>query len=267
ALVIHREGFHTAALAQSAILLGLTILTFFIRERAGDAWLSFRQLPVAASQNQPNSMSGLIGKLIRALLDRQSLIMFGAVAVVFIGERLFQRVYGLYLIREAGWTDTAVSVLSGTYGTLVALVLALAGGWLSDRIGSRRLLGGMVLAMAALHIGFSLGHGGWADPTIATSGLVVRQTLEPLFSIAALPVLMGLCRPQVAGAQFAFYMALSNQADLAGIYLSGVLYSQCPSWIVGLGCGLAMLGAWLALRLFTSSSTRNQYSVEYHPGN
>ncbi|UHG94370.1 MFS transporter [Spirosoma oryzicola] len=267
ALVIHHQGFHAAALAQSTLLFVLTILTFFIRERAGDAWLSFRQLPVAASPNQPTSMSGLIGKLLRALLDRHSLIVFGSVAIVFIGERLFQRVYGLYLIREAGWTDTAVSVLSGTYGTLVALALALAGGWLSDRIGSKRLLGGMVLAMATLHVGFSLGHSGWANPAVATSGLVVRQTLEPLFSIAALPVLMGLCRPQVAGAQFAFYMALSNQADLVGIYLSGVLYSQCPSWVIGLGCGLAMLGAWLALRLLTGSSTPNRFTMEQAPGN
>ncbi|GAB4045048.1 MFS transporter [Spirosoma jeollabukense] len=256
ALVIHRQGFHTAALAQSTMLAGLTILTFFIRERSGDVLFSFRQLPLAASPNQLDSMRGLMGKLVGALLERQNLLLFGAVAVVFIGERLFQRVYGLYLIREAGWTDTAVSVLSGTYGTLVALVLALIGGWLSDRLGSTRLLGGMVLTMAALHIGFSLGHSGWANPAVATSGLVVRQTLEPLFSIAALPVLMGLCRPQVAGAQFAFYMALSNQADLAGIYLSGILYGQLSSWIIGLGCGLAMLLAWLVVRRFSGPLPR-----------
>lgn len=103
----------------------------------------------------------------------------------------------------------------------------------------------MVLVMAGLHIGFSLEHSWWADPGVATSGLVVRKTLEPLFSIAALPVLMNLCRPQVGGAQFAFYMALSNQADVAGIYLSGLLHPQYSSWVIGLGCGLAMLIDWL----------------------
>lgn len=253
ALVIHHQGFQAAALVQSLVLLALTLLTFFIRERPNDAWLSVRQSTVRANQHQLTSMSGLLGALIRALVARRSLVLFGAVALVFISERLFQRVYGLYLIRQAGWSDTSVSVLSGTYGTVAALGLAWIGGWLSDRIGSQRLLMGMTLVMAGLHISFALGHAGWADPVVATSGLVVRQTLEPLFSIAALPVLMGLCRAEVAGAQFAFYMALSNQADLVGIYLSGILYQQYPSWVVGLGCGLVILVAWLLLELVRRS--------------
>ena len=262
ALVIRAQGFQAAALAQSTVLLVLTILTFFIRERSQDAWVSFRQTPRQTGQQQPASLGSVVGELIRAVAERRSLVLFGAVAVVFIGERLFQRVYGLYLIRQAGWSDTDVSVLSGTYGTLMALALALVGGWLSDRVGARRLLGGMTLLMAGLHLGFSLGHGWWAHPSVATGGLVVRQTLEPLFSIAALPVLMGICRPQVAGAQFAFYMAISNQADVAGIYLSGTLYNQYPSWVIGLGCGLAMLGAWLALSLLKGLRLREGYATQ-----
>lgn len=249
ALLIRYQGFQAAALAQSMLLLALTILTFFIRERPEDAWLSFRHTGLLAAQDESTSLRRLLGELVRALLSRRSLALFGAVAVVFIGERLFQRVYVLHLIQQAGWTDTSVSVLSGTYGTLAALVLALGGGWLSDRIGAQRLLIGMALAMASLHIGFSLSQSWWANTTVATTALVVRQTLEPLFSIAALPVLMGLCQRSVAGAQFAFYMALSNQADVLGIYLSGSLYDQFPTWVIGLGCGLAMLGASLAIGL------------------
>ena len=249
ALLIRYQGFHVAALAQSTLLLALTILTFLVRERPEDAWLSFRHTGLLAMQDRTTSFRKLLSELLKALLTRQSLVLFGAVAAVFIGERLFQRVYVLHLIQQIGWTDTSVSVLSGTYGTLAALVLALGGGWLSDRIGAQRLLIGMALIMAGLHIGFSLSQSWWANTTVATVGLVVRQTLEPLFSIAALPVLMGLCHRAVAGAQFAFYMALSNQADLLGIFWSGSLYNNFPAWVIGLGCGFAMLGAALAIGL------------------
>ena len=250
ALIIRYQGFQTAAVAQSTLLLILTVLTFLIRERPEDAWISFRYTVLLAVQDGYTSFGKLLSELTKALLARRSLVLFGAIAVVFIGERLFQRVYVLHLIQQVGWTDTSVSVLSGTYGTLAALVLALGGGWLSDRIGAQRLLMGMALVMAGLHIGFSLSQPWWANPTVATAELVVRQTLEPLFSIAALPVLMGVCQRTVAGAQFAFYMALSNQADLVGIYLSGSLYGPSPAWVIGLGCGFAMLGAALAIGLF-----------------
>lgn len=154
--------------------------------------------------------------MFRAIISPCNLLIFGAIALVFISERLFQRVYFIHLIRNLNWSDTSVSVLSGTYGTVLAVVLALVGGWLSDRIGAHGMLIGVAFVMAVLHVGFSLAAPLWANENVAT----VRQTLEPIFSICALPVLMGLCRKGIEEAQFSFYMAISNQADVAGILLS-----------------------------------------------
>lgn len=243
ALLLRHSGFQAAALAQSGILLGLTVLTFFIREQPGDAWLAFRQVTRQKESLVHTSFAKLLRELARALLTRQSLLLFIAVAAVFLSERLFQRVYFLHLIQKLDWSDTSVSVLSGTYGAVVAVGLALVGGWLSDRLGARRMLLIVAVAMGLLHFGFSAAEPLWADTRVATAALIIRQTLEPIFSIAALPALMSLCRLKVAGAQFAFYMALSNQADVLGIYLSGPLYANFSTPEVGLGCGLVMLVA------------------------
>lgn len=256
ALLLQYGSFQLAALLQSVLLLSLTILTGFIREHPQDAWFSTAYQRQPGVSTKTESFRGLLRELVQALLAGPNLLLFGSVAIIFIGERLFQRVYYIHLIQNLAWSDTAVSVLSGTYGTAVALVLALVGGWFSDRIGASRMLRGVAFLMAGLHIGFSLLAPLWANPAVATSGLVVRQTLEPLFSIAALPVLMGLCRSRVAGAQFAFYMALSNQADILGIYLSGTLLTYFSAPMVGLGCGLAMLGA--ALLILFGSGTKKR---------
>ena len=249
AVLLRYSGFQSAALVQSGILLVLTVVTFFVRERPEDALFSLRSTGWRADTRVDASFRSLLSELVRALLAPQNLLLFGAIALVFIAERLFQRVFFLHLIQQLGWSDTSVSVLSGTYGTVVAIVLALAGGWLSDRVGAQRMLLGVAFFMGVLHVGFSAIEPLWANQGVATAGIVVRQTLEPIFSIAALPVLMGLCRRGVAGAQFAFYMALSNQADVLGIYLSGVLLSHFSAPVVGLCCGLAMLTATMLIGL------------------
>ncbi|QJD79287.1 MFS transporter [Spirosoma rhododendri] len=265
AYLIREGSFHVAALVQSAVLFAFTILTFFIRERPGDAFVSLkRRSPVANSvistdtADEPTvarpdwSFGALLQTLVRAILMPRPLVIFGAISLVFIGERLFQRAYYIHLIQQEGWTDTAVSVLSGTYGTLLAVALALLGGWLADIVGAQRMLLGTTLGMAVLHIAFSLAASSWANPTVATAGLIVRQTLEPLFSIAALPMLMSLCQRGIEGSQFAFYMAISNQADVAGIFLAGQLQPVVATSALGIGCGALMLAAalllWLTLR-------------------
>ncbi len=267
AYLIRHSGFHTAALIQSLLLALFTVVTFFIREQPGDALLSFGRQPAAAVNTdsavlRPDwSFGPLLGALFRAIIYPRNLLIFGAITLVFIGERLFQRVYFIHLIQKLGWSDTSVSVLSGTYGTLLAVGLSLAGGWLSDRVGAQRMLIGVALGMALLHIGFSIAAPLWTHESVATAGLVVRQTLEPIFSIAALPTLMGLCRKGIEGAQFAFYMAISNQADVAGIFLSGQLLPYLSAPTIGITCGVTMviatLLAWTVFHRFSPRQIPN----------
>ncbi|GGB96630.1 MFS transporter [Dyadobacter sediminis] len=242
AVIMHHSGFQTAAIVQSSVLLGMTLLTFFIREKPQDAFLTFK----AAGLQHSGSIGGqpflkLTKELIRAMLVRRSLLLFFAVAAVFISERLFQRIFTLHLIQKLNWSDTSVSVLSGTYGTITAVSIAIIGGWLSDRMGALRMLLGVTLVMGAGFIGFSLLSTSWIHFKVSTSGLLLRQMFESLFSIAALPVLMSVCRRHIAAAQFGFYMALSNQADVLGIYMSGLLFIHFPASAIGLVCGIAIL--------------------------
>ncbi|MFD1143696.1 MFS transporter [Larkinella insperata] len=247
ALVLSQAGFQTAALLQSVVLGGLLLLTLCIREEPSHAWLSLRARLIKTEKGESASLTVLLRTLARAMLARPGLQVFLAVALIFLAERLFQRVFTLDLIQRLGWTHTAVSVLGGTYGTLLAVSVALVVGWLSDRLGALPLLRMVTLVMSLCVLGYSLAGAQWMNPVVATGGLVGRQTFESVFSIAALPVLMSLCQRSVAGAQFGFYMALSNQADVVGIYGSGLLYPHVPAPVVGIGCGVVMALAGLLL--------------------
>lgn len=243
AYMLHHSGFQMAALVQSTLIFMLTILVFFVKERPQDKWLSIRQVVLSDDATINRSLVPLIKKVGQAILTTQSLLLFGVIATIFICTSLFQRVYILHLIQKLGWNDLSVSVLSGTYGTFIAIGLALFGGSLSDRIGARRMFFWTVLCSGIFHLGFALSAILWPNTEVATIGIIVRQTLEIIYGISVMPIIMHLCKRGIEGSQFSIYMALINQADVLGIYLSGILFSIYSASTIGIICGFIMLSA------------------------
>ena len=176
------------------------------------------------------------------------MLLFGAIILAYTSNALFMRAYNHHLIEKLGWLDTDVSVLTGTYGMIVATVIALTGGYLADRIGARRLLVIMLGVVAVYLIGFNLLSQAWVQRDIARTGLVALNFLDPAVSAAAMPVLMGICRKGVEGSQFTTYMAFVNLGDIAGTFFAGnaLLYLSAPA--IGLAAGtLAVVAAGVAL--------------------
>ena len=253
AYLIRAYGFFSAALAQSLLLLLFTVITFFLRERPGDALIPGRRtlrttrVPPGAAPD----LRGLFRELFRGLTTRPSLRLFGASALVYLCISLFSRALPVHLIRELHWSDTSVSVLRGTYGTVVTLGIIFAGGVLADRFGARRLLLYVTLFVGVFLLGFNLLAPWWVHEGVATGGQVLWYMTDPIFSVAAMPVLMAICRKGVEGSQFTTYMALVNLVDIAGAYLSGQALTWVKAPVIGLAGGVLVLLA--ALLVFAST--------------
>lgn len=288
AYILRRYGFHGAALAQIGCLLTGVLLMVFIREKPGDQLLpSFGRItlttlsgnprsnrpdavsinkPSLASTNlrpdrndEPHDFRWLFTELFRGLFARQSLLLFGAIILAYTSNALFLRAYNHHLIEQLGWLDTDVSVLTGTYGMIVATVIALTGGYLADRLGARRLLVIMLGIVVVYLIGFNLLSVFWVQRDVARTGLVALYLLDPAVSAAAMPVLMGICRRGVEGSQFTTYMAFVNLCDIAGTYFAGnaLLFLAAPT--IGLSAGGLAVVAMIIL-VFTLRYYRQRHS-------
>ncbi|GAB3022578.1 MFS transporter [Spirosoma pulveris] len=243
--LLRRYGFFNAALCQSLCLLILTIITFFVREQPGDQLLpSFNRSSATARPDThhraalpDHNFRWLFTQLFKGLFSRQSLLLFGAIVAAYVSISLFSRAYNYQLIRVLGWADTSVSVLTGTYGMLVATGAALAGGYIADRISPRRLLV-IVLAVVAVYlISFNSLSTHWIQQQVAQVGLVALYFMDPSISVAAMPVLMAICRKGVEGSQFTTYMAFVNLSDIIGAYLSGHALDYVSAPTIGLLAG------------------------------
>jgi MFS transporter, PAT family, beta-lactamase induction signal transducer AmpG len=235
--VLRTAGFQAAALAVSGLLAAGLLFTFFLKEG-----------PVQPAHPPAGvSLGRLFALLWRGLTSRASLRTLAAAIGGYLALSVYLRAFQAWLIRDGGWTDTALSVYSGTYGSGLAAVALVAAGSLVDRLGPPRLVRGMLWMVTAFMLALTLASPWWGNPLLARAALAFYYLLDPAFSVGAMPQLMGLCHPGVEGAQFTTYMALVNLSDVAGAYTTGRLLGQLPAPAVCYAAaGLAGAAAWWA---------------------
>ncbi|WP_266363797.1 MFS transporter [Tellurirhabdus rosea] len=247
--LMRNEGFTFAAAVQSALLLAFTVLTFFIKEQSDDALLPTQARPVPSSPDavvrprsirQNHALNWLFRELFRGLTTRRSLLLFLPMLAYYACVSVFNRAYSYHLISRLGWADTDVSVLQGTLGTGIILAVVLTGGVLADRFGPARLLLVVMVFNCLSYFVFNLLSPYWTDPTLSRSILVLWTLMDPIFSVASMPLLMALCRRHVEGSQFTTYMALVNLCDIIGAYTSGQAQMHLSAPTIGLLCGGVM---------------------------
>ncbi len=250
--VLHRYGFFYAAACQSSFLLLFTVITYFIKIDRGDSYLpSFhsKELHNAISAKGDNpGIKWLFKQLYKGIMHKKSLRIFGAILLVYLSLSTFIRSFSFHLIHNLHWSDQELSVLQGTWGSLSSVAVILGGGVLADRIGPRKLQYWVVAAICLFFLVFGSLGALWVHKEVSTAGILLYNMADPVFSVAAMPVLMALCLARVEGSQFTTYMALVNLSDVMGAYLSGWGMSVTTGPVIGVVCGVVLLIALFAMR-------------------
>jgi len=250
--LLHHGGFGRAALVQSLVLLAFTVLTFFIKlERTDHLLPQFGagqrpDQPVLSEEENP-SLGWLFRELWRSMVEKHSIRAFAIIILSYLAASLFGNAYTFYLIHSLRWADTQVSMLQGTWGSLLSFAVLMSGGVLVDRLGAGRLQRWVLIVMASFLLLFSCMAAGWGIDAVGFAGLAMVNLADPLLSVSAMPLLMAYCRPKIEGSQFTTYMALVNLCTVTASYLNGWLLDLTTAPRIGLGCGLLLTGLVLAL--------------------
>lgn len=261
--VLHVYNFFTAACLQSALLLVFTILTFFTKIDKSDKLLpSFGKkqlLPDGHTTQEDNpSVKWMLKQLYEGILTKNSLQVFGSIALVYLCFSVFIRSYTFHIIHVLHWNDNDVSVLQGSWGNLLTFGVVLVAGTIADRMGAARLQKVVLWCLGIYFLALCGSYMYWNNRTLTTAGLIIWNFADPMFSVASFPLLMALCRSQVEGSQFMGYLAFLNFCDVMGSYISGWALLVVPAPWLGLACGaiitlLAINASWQQSKLRNAS--------------
>ena len=219
--VLTRYDLQAALLLQVCLLAGIMTLPLFLRERAGDSFLSLRVRPRDPGE-PPKSLRTLFADLWRAFARRSPLLGVAWAVVVYIGLMALSTISTVLLMQKLGWSQEEYGDRIGGFVTLFCGAAgAPSGGWIADRLGHRRVLAAASLLIGVLWLLFASMESRWPDPDFFVMFSRVEAVLTGILSASFFAVAMDMSWPRVAATQFTAFMALGNLSRLIGSKLAG----------------------------------------------
>lgn len=200
----------TALVAQTAILLAIMLVPLLVRERPG-----------------PPPERPALRTVLRSLVDVFAVRSAFVTALVMVTSGIALGVLvangSALFTQELHWSPEKLARLTGGYGLAAGFAGAVAGGFLADRFGRRRVAAVASLAMAAGWLVFALLPGLWTDDRFVYPLAMWESATSSIMTVTLFALCMDVAWPTVAASQFTAYMALANVATTLGYKITSVL--------------------------------------------
>jgi len=194
--------------------------------------------------------------LFRAFSLRATLLGAMIALGVKIGSGAITVVLVDYLMKEGGWTQAQYTSVTGGWAVMLGLGGSIAGGFLADRFGPKRLILSASLALGAMWIAIGSIPGALNSQATATLLLLGQELLLALLSVSLFALFMSISWPRIAATQFTTYMALLNLSTTIGSYSAGQLSGIFAVTQILVLAGIVQMAIVLPVLLIDPKQTR-----------
>lgn len=173
-------------------------------------------IPLLIPERSPSEHANMIMRRLEFSEVRRTFAIPGvwlALAIAFV----IPMGYGLlgtplqYLLRdELKWSEGRIGLLTGAVDPLLGVLGSLTGGFLTDRLGARRILTIASLGMAGSMAVLGLCPDCWNSPTFMFAWYAVHFCMQYLFGAALLAFFMSLSNPAIGATHIGIYFSLNN---------------------------------------------------------
>lgn len=207
--LISDEGHALAAYATAAFVALVMLAPLLLRERPGEKLMPWS--PGEASplnrERQLTRWWPLVKQVGAAMAKPASLLLGVGILIAFAAYGIKTAFSPSLAVQELGWDrevfterDALADLIGGLFGIFIS-------GWLADRIGPMKALGGALVGMALLNGAAALF---WQSGEFYFGYLLAYSVLFVLMSVCTYAIAMGQSRGTIAATQFSIFMALLN---------------------------------------------------------
>jgi PAT family beta-lactamase induction signal transducer AmpG len=127
-----------------------------------------------------------------------------------VGYALIGTVFTRLMRADLGLSEERIAIIAGTVDPVCGVLGALLGGFLADRLGVRKAMGGAMALIGVCLAGFALTPEHWPNFTFLVVYSIIGTSAVAAFNAASLGFFMTLSNPAIGATQFALYMAATN---------------------------------------------------------
>ncbi|MFM1890411.1 MAG: hypothetical protein RLZZ565_1168, partial [Planctomycetota bacterium] len=232
-------GMAATMLVQATLLGAIMLLPLLVRERPGERllpWTSGAASP-QAERLEERSFGSLVMDLVRAFSLRSSLLAAAVAVLALLPSGLLAPIANILFIQDLGWSKEEYVAITGTLGVWAGLGGSIAGGFLADLVGPRRLAGIAAVLLGAMIAAFGWLDALWTDRAFLVAYLVLESGLLAVLNVSLFALFMAVSWPRVAATQFTAYMALLNLSTTIGLKLAGPLDARLDAAAIYLVAG------------------------------
>ena len=248
--MVSEDGLGVAFTIQIMMLGGIMLFPLLLRERAGEKLLPWTRgkAQLAPDQQLAHSVMQLFGYLKRAFSLRSTLLAGAIGLTIFIAGGILSPITNVLFIQDLGWTRIEFTDINGGYGVFLGLAGAIAGGFLADRFGPKRIvsIGCVFLALSYATFGLSSPESGilwfdWTNRPAVVAYILIETWMGSMISASLFAMYMTVSWPRVAATQFTAYMAILNMSTVIGLKTSGVISDNFSLPVIFVGAGILQL--------------------------
>ena len=271
-VVLVMVGFDAAVIAMCGLLGLIMLVPLFIRERPGERLLPIGDHTSGHLVDDPGELEErsanasfltLVLRLLRSFRHRNTLLAIALAFLVWIPNGMTYPVGLVLFMNDLGWEQLDYSRLTGTWGIGAALLGSVAGGFIADRIGARRLAAIAASVYAALFCVPGACPIAWLEHTgFASTYIVVTDLVQGTLSVSLFAIFMSVSWKIVAATQFTAYMAMLNLSYSVGAMIAPTFEEyEWAYWQVYLLAAAVQICV-LAILPFCTPTNSKQSSVE-----
>jgi MFS transporter, PAT family, beta-lactamase induction signal transducer AmpG len=248
--ILNNYGFKASMLTLFFLVAIITIVPIVIREHKGEKILPFT--PGKASETsqklQISSWSFILKALFSVFRLRNSLLV---VLLLFITQgayNFFETLLPIFAVKIAGWTNVMYAQAFATADLVGGIIGMLAGGYLIERFGKKRMINIYFLLIISLVLVLNFADSYWQNANMLHGFIIVYRLLNAFAKIGVFAIAMQCCSKHISASQFTLFMTMGVVGSIAGATLVGPVKENF-SWNATFIFFSAFIGlAWLILQ-------------------
>lgn len=229
--LINIVGFTNAITSLSLIILFLILVPIYFREHRGEKlmpWTTGKPSNITLS-TQISSWKSLLENLKKVIFLRTSIILSIGVLVIGTLSGLVEVIFPIFTVQELNWSNTAYSHVVSIAAVVSGGIGMLAGGFIIDLIGTKKMSIILLSIITTLIISFGFLSGFWNSTSFIYGFIIFYNLMYVLLTISILAMAMKISWHKISASQFTLYMTLYNLGMIIGPSIFGQLKNYL-SW-------------------------------------